>query len=625
MPRLSVIIRSASPLALFFGPVFQREVRVSGRRRATYWLRFLFAVGLLSIVGLAFSGMRAQLSGTGGLQRFQTLQWLAPFVSVIIIWFQFVAMALLAPMLSAPSICEQKRGRTLPALMTTPLTSTQIIFGTLASRLVQLVILALLSTPLLLAVRIFGGLEAEIVLAGAAIAISTALLGAALGLMYSVWHKRAATAALFALFSLALLQGGPATAAAIIWEKSPPATRGRFPNEVFVTCAPAALAHLTERASVGGGVITGITIRQLWVFNALYNGVLAAAIALAASAALRRVMIREAGGGEQTAPDPEPDVESSPDPAAEGAPPVVVAAPAPADASPAPRLSKRRSLREVSDRPVLWREVRLPTFGSRRLFRVAIGLSAAILILLYVLSGFYNPGLHATVMIIGALAIMAQSVFLTAGGISGEREARTWEVLLCSPLTGRQIVLAKLAGALKSQWFVPAVLLVHLALSAAVGAIHPILLFHAPAILVAPILLFTCTGVLFSLLFRRSVAGSVMNLCLALFIWGGTWVVAGLIAWQLDLGFAGWYEHVWHALASINPVIMSYSATEPAAQEYGFDSVPLGLYEVPDGLRLRVGGFTLLTLGVLAGYAALGGLSLLVAIRAFTRLSGRSS
>ncbi len=631
MLKLVHLARAANPAAILFGPVFQREMRTAGRKRGTYWLRFLFAAGLITVVALVFSSLRDTLGGMTGLQRFQTLQSMAPWLAIVVVWFQFVAVALLGPILAAPSVCDEKRAGTLPALMTTPLTSAQIAFGKLTSRLVQLVILSLLSAPLLLAIRVFGGLEAEVVLAAACISISTAFLGAALGLMYSVWHRRATTASMFGLFTLILFQGGPLTLQGILYELADPSTRGQFPEGVFFTCSPAVLALFTQRATVGSTPLATMTLTEIWALNAIYNTALAGAIALLASIALRRVMIREASGGVRASTDTEPA------PAlADSNGGIATEDPGPRTQDPGPasrcstqhaaRSTHRSTERTVSDRPILWREIRLPTFGSRRVFRVALALTVAILVILYIWAGPYEPGLHATILVIGALAVMVQSLFLTSGGISGEREARTWEVLLCAPLSGSQVILGKYAGALKGQGFVPAMVLAHLAFAAAIGAVHPILVLHAAAIFAGPILLFSAVGVLLSLLLRRSATGAVVNLVLGLLLWAGSWVIAALVAWFLELDSADWYDRVWQTCYAVNPIAMIISAEEPAVFEGGFgDFRYQRVYHIAEHLRLSAGGFTLAVIGVFVGYATAAAAALATAIGAFTRLSGRAS
>src|SRR5262249_1232728 len=154
-----------NPASYLFGPIFQKEVRSTGRRRATYLFRMLYATALLVVVALAFQGLRQSAAHLSGVQRLQMLQQLAPQLALIIMWFQFAALALAAPIFAATAICDERRARTLGTLLTTPLTAPQIIWGKLSSRLVQLTILALLAAPLLLAIRVFGGLDARIVVA----------------------------------------------------------------------------------------------------------------------------------------------------------------------------------------------------------------------------------------------------------------------------------------------------------------------------------------------------------------------------------------------------------------------------------------------------------------------------
>ncbi|MFM9994656.1 MAG: ABC transporter permease subunit [Phycisphaerales bacterium] len=651
MNRAISILRAVNPLALFFGPAFQKEVRSAGRRKGTYWLRAFYAFGLLAIVGLVFSGMRDSLRGMDGLQRFQTLQAFAPILTWIVVGFQFAMMALMSPILTSPCISEEKRARTLSALMTTPLTSGQIAGGKLASRVVQLVILSLLSTPLLLAIRVFGGLEAEVVLAAACVSISTAILGASLGLMFSIWHRRATTAAMFGLITLALAQGGPTALQAIIYfNLTNTGSRGAMPMGILTTCSPAVLTAVCAGQS-GGPPIPGIGSRELWVVNTSYNLVLAAAVTILSSIALRRTMLREAsgGGGAATAagssararrtrgkgaaqvPGATPSQPTGEiAPGAPDVPPPLADRVVPPEADDAPastdeHFREAARTREVGDRPVLWREVRLPTFGSRRTFRIAVGLCVAFFVLLYAWAGIHSEGLQATVAVIGALTVMVQSVFLTTGSVSGEREAKTWEVLLCTPLTGYDVVVGKFLGTLRGQWFVPTVLLAHFALSAVVGAMHPIMLVHVALTFLGPMLFFTALGAVLSLVFKRSTLAAVVNLVVALAIWAGSWIVGALIAWFFALDSVDAVEAYWQVCFAANPIAMAVSAAEPAYRDGGwFSTRNLGLYDFMDA-RLTAVEFTGVVVGTFVVYAGAAAACLAVAVRAFRKLSGRTS
>ncbi len=62
------LARALNPLTLagaIPGPIFQKEVWISGRKAGTYWGRFLYAAGMLGLVTLVFikSGDNQGVSG----------------------------------------------------------------------------------------------------------------------------------------------------------------------------------------------------------------------------------------------------------------------------------------------------------------------------------------------------------------------------------------------------------------------------------------------------------------------------------------------------------------------------------------------------------------------------------
>ena len=53
--RLGGVRRSLrAPWRAVFGPIFQKEMAVAGRRGATYWIRALYTLGLLGAIAIAF-------------------------------------------------------------------------------------------------------------------------------------------------------------------------------------------------------------------------------------------------------------------------------------------------------------------------------------------------------------------------------------------------------------------------------------------------------------------------------------------------------------------------------------------------------------------------------------------
>lgn len=646
-------LSSLNPVSILFGPIFQKEVRTSGRRRGTYILRALYVLGLLGLVALSFEGMRSEAGVYSGVQRLQTLQRLAPDLALVIVWFQFVAMMLAAPIFTGPCICDEKRARTLSALLTTMMTAAQIVYGKLSSRIVQLLILGLMAAPLLLAVRVFGGLDAGVVIAATGISLSTAVLGAALGLMYSTWHKRATSAAVFAILTLILVQSAPSVVEGILFywfnDIGTGASSGNgsypFHINVLATCAPATLGMISAQLARGGELpvvsfqsdwLAGpggvVVLGPTWVVNTVYNLLAALAVTLYTTGALRRTMLKDAAteGGAASAPGKRKRRRSKA--AAPLAPPVADATEASAEPEPAtpepaghPGNERERESREVGDNPVLWREVRQATFGSRRRFAVIAGAALAGLVFLYWRVGLYEEGLHMALAVVGALAVMIQPVFMTTGSIAGEREARTWEVLLTTPLRAHRILLGKLVGSLRSQWFLPTLVLLHFLFAAVTGHAVPLLIVHLLLIFAGPVLLFTASGQLFSLLFRKSTTAAVCNLLLALALWLGTWIALGMSGWYLDAAPDGLMDDLSTALYVLNPVALAMSATDGAIHRVrGLGMNASYLIHGTQEHRLGMLRFTLTTAAVFAAYAIGAFYAFALAAMLFPRLGGRA-
>lgn len=644
--RLKHILGFIGPEAVL-GPIFQKEVRTAGRRRSTYVLRFLYAMGLLVIAGVAFYSSRKASDGASLVRQVIEAQQLAPTMTIVIAWFQFIALILAAPVLAAGSICDERRARSLDVLMTTPMRAGQIVIGKLASRIVQVVILALLAMPVLLAVRVFGGMSAEVVLATSSVAISSAVLGAALAILFSVRQRRGTVAALFAILTLLLLQGGPSVVEGIRFH-----TVNEYANisspyreNVLATCAPAAIAGITGsvlsgqplphavlfastttglRSSASTTMRAPIDLGPMWLLNTVYNLILAAGVTLYTMRVLRGAMAKTEQreklltGGDAPALRRFARVSVTKEEAKKGeddAPQSVGAA--------SERF--REKGRQVSDNPVLWREVRQPTFGSRLLFRIVAVLTVLVVGLLYWKAGFANAGLHGSLALIGAAAVMFQSVFMTSGPYAGEREARTWDVLLTTPMSGGEIVRGKLLGALRGFWFIPAVVLVHFVIAAGLGYAHPILIVFLPLIYIGPVVLFTCTGQLFSLRFRKAVTAGALNLVVAACLWGVIWmvvlflpaVIGDMDDRQIDFSIDSAY--------CLNPVALISSLLDAYVREAGArgrGATPL--LELPHH-NLKLGPATLVVFAVFGFHLVLGGVALAVTRLNFRAWSGRSS
>lgn len=622
-----------SPWSLAFGPIFLKDVRVAGRRVGTYWMRGMYVVALLGLISILYFSMRSQHGyyGASAAQLLEDMQQIAPALAIAICWFQYVLLLFLAAALSAPSVCDERRTRTLSALMTTPMNSAQIVFGKLFSRLTMLLILALISLPFLLGARIFGGLEAESVLAMTVVSVTSALFMASLGMLFSIWSRKTTAAAVMAIFAYLLIELGPVLLAVVL--AMPGAPGGGPPEEIIVVSSPITLGAITMQIG-GGGMGPALPVRLMWIVNSSINIVFTIITLFIASGALRRVMLADpapasskprkvrvrrskAKGSAGSPLTPLATVQAE-DLPTDGTPPTEPTT-EPAKADPADEVFIERD-REVWDQPVLWREIRQPALGSRRNLIVAALAVLAASALLYTQTPPRDDVAYPIVTMIGMIIICFAAGVSTTSSVSGEKEASTWQVLLSTPLRPWEILGPKMLGAIRRHWFVAAALAVHFIIGIIFAGVHPFVIVHVGMIIVATATFLAGTGILFSMLFARPLAGVLLNLILAGSLWLGLPMLVGIVS-EIAMGGGRQSEQYLGAAFAINPVFMSWAAIDAACQ-YGrhgrFD------IEFPGG-DLSWWEYTMLLTavciaGILAGIGAL-----LLACRVFTARSGRSS
>src|SRR5690606_27878338 len=147
--------------------------------------------------------------------------------------------------------------------------------------------------------------------------------------------------------------------------------------------------------------------------------------------------------------------------------------------------------RVVGDHPVLWREIRQASFGSRRRLIIVAAAVALAALFIYSRVPLSDGLLHAMVGMIGLFVVILQACVASTASVAGEFESRTWHVLLTTPLTGREIVAGKFLGCLRRQWFILACLAAHFFLSSAAGHVAPIALLHLALLYAGPTIMLT--------------------------------------------------------------------------------------------------------------------------------------
>lgn len=109
--------------------------------------------------------------------------------------------------------------------------------------------------------------------------------------------------------------------------------------------------------------------------------------------------------------------------------------------------------------PIAWRETHKRSLGQTRyLVRVLLALEVPVLLIIMTTifrasDDYYNGGAMVSVMTLLVWLVAALLVTVTSAGlISGERGRQTLDILLTLPITGRQIILDKIAGVRRLVW-----------------------------------------------------------------------------------------------------------------------------------------------------------------------------
>jgi ABC-type transport system involved in multi-copper enzyme maturation permease subunit len=596
------------------GPVFAKELWTTGRRAGVSWTRMVYLLILLGVVSLVFLSTSAgsgnatseAVTSVAALQQYQQV---APSISIAVLWCQFIMLTLLGGTMGASAISEERRTGTLATLLTTPLKSWQIVLGKLLGRSVELLILTLLSVPLLLGLRVYGGASALAILVGTLICVVSTLFATQLGIFFSVRSKRSVAPMAGVILTLVILWGGVPLAIALVSSLTGFAG-GRVWGMEFAMglfCLPMSLGDVTSRLMGFGGMGRGVVF---WPWSVALHVVLTALLFFVSSIMLRRVMLREASGpaparvkgkraslpaaqGALASPHPPTtNTTTTPTPIAglgSAAPAVASTVQTRTDSAVEPAA---RTSRVVGDEPVRWRESQARLVQRRWMRWVAGVLGGLLALFIYYMSEL--EGVQMALTVIGVLVAMFAGALAAPGAISQEREGRTLEVLLATPLSAWEIVWGKYVGAVRKLMIIPLLVVLHLVLSGPlaplvamglrwfdpffwnearlwrIDEVHWIAIPMVFLVMMGPVLFLPGLGVLFSSLTKRSTAAAVLTLSTGLMLWGGMLMVVGLLGAVFDRAGGGGGGSSLSDLAGdlilgINPVALAVVGVDGAS------------------------------------------------------------
>ena len=511
------------------GPVFARELLTTARRRRYYAIRSLYGLVLLAILAGNYGDVgEGNLPADPGAIRLNLGRFTEAMVRSLAV-AQVAVVLVMTPALVAGAIADEKQRKTLHYLLTSHLTGGEIVLGKLAARLLLVGVLLAIGPPVIALLSLFGGVDPVFVAEAYAAAASTAFLVGALSILVSTLARsaREAVSLAYALEVAWLLL--PA-----IYAEAPPGTwpealdwLGRLNGWVYAS-SPVALTQAVAYSIRGPGISQGFGMRVAGMAGLqLAYGSLAL---LLATLALRRVHARQGGPGRLTVWT-------------------------------TPRRLRLLARPACGDDPMGWKERHVALPGRlARLIAGPVAVAAGVVVgylaieeagpaFAMVLREGYGPRpgfgeflatsplsevnhaqqrFHefvagATAALYGLWVVGLATA--SAGSVTTEREEDTWISLVATPLEGREILRAKMLGAPRRCRGLAILMLALWALGAAAGALHPIALLTAPAMLAILTWFFVALGTWASLRSRTTTRALALAMGGAFLFSGGFLII----------------------------------------------------------------------------------------------------
>lgn len=570
-----------------FGPIFAKELRVSARRKRTYFLRVFYLAALLLALLLAYTSVHHSYGPSGVAARVQEQAELGFSFFFGFSMFCLIAMCAICPILTSTAISSERLGKTLPVLLMTPINGWQIIGGKLFSRLLVALTLIGLSLPVLALVRLLGGVELSQMVGVLCLCTCTALSTAALGLFLSTFLNRSYVVI---LLSYGLILMHYMFVPMILMMLMSVGRRGPPRMDLVGALSPFFSVILLAEPMFTIGSSWAFT----WIGASLLQLLEAGGLVVGSALVLRRLARR------------------SGEPAAAPAPLLGTPPESPGAAQNRRAVAAARS--EVSDNPIAWREVRRPLM-NRRWQRVV----AVLVVVGGLLATYFSLAVNSALgewQVQQAYAVVFNGLFwllvavLSATAISQEKESDTWTLLLVTPLGGWAIVQGKVLGLLRRLMW-PMILIAGHFLLFALGPLKLASVLVVLWVIVTFNSVWLASGIYLSLRFRSPTFAVIANLLLAVASYLGVLTVLGIIGNVTDhyrlAQVVGWYAPYAYLGVGIE----------------GFEGRTFGFY-MPGNTRLDAIEFARLVIIVGLAHLAVAGLILTAVARSFDRIVGRA-
>ena len=589
-------------LSWLTGPIFDKELRVSSRRKKNYTLRLIYVILLTIFVAIVWLSV-VKSEGSSVYEK-SRMALAGKRIVTTIVMFQFFATQVIAVIMLSTSISDEIYHRTLGLLMTTPISSFQIVMGKLFSKLLQIILLLAITLPLLAIVRILGGVPWEYVLSSLCITLTAVIFAGSLSLFFSINNRRAYVVIIKTVFTLGVLFIFIPLITGILlnprWINAPV-----FGNPIISFPLLVAFIHLNPFGVMSVNTATMISpsaSRTMMLFAITPTGAsflywpLHCILILGASAVIialsvkvvRTVALRQATG----------QIESG-----------LNRIRAKKSKNSSRRHNKQSDqlgvIRPVTGSPVLWRELRAPMIQGAEGRNSIIGLVIAVIALLitygtcdeYLDEAFTQVGYALMFTVIGSVF----TIILSATSITSEKETQSWPILLATSMDDWHILMGKAIGVFSRCLPIWLLMAGHIFLFICLRYIHPIAMFHMPIFITGLVAFLIGAGLYFSARFKRTTSAVIASFALAIALW---------VVLPAMVGLASVFIHNYNTigkLVSANPAAQLYLLMDGAGGSFNARTDLSKLtYQWPDSSLRKIWSTTGLIIIYMLVYTAAG-------------------
>jgi ABC-type transport system involved in multi-copper enzyme maturation permease subunit len=374
--------------------------------------------------------------------------------------------------------------------------------GKLSSRILQLILLSAITFPLLAIVRVFGGVPWSFLVSSICITLSTVVFVAALTLFFSIFTRRAYIVIIVALLTLALLFLGLGFQFFVRGPLYGVGRSGMLHSALFYMNPYAVLATSSDLMT-DPSLAARVTLN--WPLNCAILLGASVAILMVSTILVRKVAMLQASTSAN----------------------VFVAwwrsrARSKARLKPSPR--PLRPIRHVTGPPIVWRELICPLSSRYKYVSASIMLfELAMLLAIYLFPAVTDivgyAGTHRLYVYIFMGFATLMTIVPSATTITLEKESCTWPLLLSTAVSDWQIILGKIAGALRRSLLLWILLVVYLVLFSWARLLHAVSIIQIAMIGISILVILTASGIYFSARLRHTTTAVMVNFGFALAVW----------------------------------------------------------------------------------------------------------